>query len=669
MKKYQRIVVAACVVLFFLSLLMISGWIDAPFGHLISHIFKKPVQNRWASNLHRIGFILGLVSLLTAGFTRYRASNPSGVIKWIIEKEQGLSAGVQASLQSILLPAQTDSTQPGTPGRRVNWVDIAIGTGFLIFSLLFFLGRLQGNYPTVILGGDGGNIASFATAWDHPELFKGDELLGDLNNIRIYSTIHIPLIRALHPLTGDYGLAYLLLLAPHIFLHLLGFYIFGRVLFKNRFWALLLAIIITMPISINLGELWGISRDPLPRFTYQTILPYVLSLTLIWKDQPKRWPWLMVACGLLFYAHPVSAPIFGFAIWAGLWLVHPKAWSIKKRFLVMFGLGLLFVLAASPFAINYFSFHVQGSSQNYDEIISIIKNFFPKNLLDVPAALSDFGKIITKNGLLPLSILGLILLWVLRKPDRTKLKIVIIWTAGLICIVILVPYVEQIIERYFKLLPLETELLRGIRYLVPIMLILCIWPLSELNQRLKNRTAALVFAAAGLLFTGLWVNSYQPDFDKIGQAIGCLEQGKLVCITNDEQTNLMQAIIKDVPPGAPIFAYTSGGPSLSYSLEIRYVTERPLVYTFKDRGLLGYANHTELLNWLATNQTLQSIEEKNDKPDRVEPLVWFARGLNAQYLLLDFPASQDRLDRLHLTAVYRDSVSTLIYLGTGKPPQ
>lgn len=642
---------------------------DAPFARFISQLFKKPVQSRWASNLHRIGYLLGLAGLIIAVLTRFQTAGAPAFVKWLIKQEQQLSAGLQNWLQTLLLPIKPDSTPSDTTKKRVNLVDIAVAAGFLVFSLLFFLGRLQGNYPTVLLGGDGGNIASFATAWDHPDLFKGDELLSNLNNIRIYSTVHIPLIRALHPLTGDYGLAYLLLLAPHVFLHLLGFYILGRVLFKNRFWALLLAIIITMPVSINLGELWGISRDPLPRFTYQALLPYVLSLTLIWKDQPGRWPWLMAACGLLFYAHPVSAPTFGFAIWAGLWLVHPKAWSFKKRGLVMLGLGLIFLLAASPFAINYFSYHVQGSSQNYEEIISIIKNFFPKNLLDVPAALSDFGTIIIQNGLLPMSVLGLALLWVLRRPDRTRLKIVLIWTAGLICIVILVPYVEQIIERYFKLLPIETELLRGIRYLVPIMLILCLWPLSELNQRLKNRMVALAFAAAGLIFTGLWVNAYQPDFDKIGQAIGCLGQGKLVCITNDEQTALMQAIIKNVPQNAPIFAYTSGGPSLSYSLEIRYAAERPLVYTFKDRGLLGYANHAELLNWLGTNQILQSIEEKNDKPDRVEPLVWFARGLNAQYLLLDFAANQSRLNELNLTAVYRDADSTLIYLGQGKPSQ
>ena len=136
--------------------------------------------------------------------------------------------------------------------------------------------------------------------------------LGDSNNIGIYATIHIPLIRLLDRLTGDYGLAYAWLVFPETFLQLLGFYILGRVLFKNRFWAFLLAFLTAMTvINIGLGEIWGVWRDALPRVTFQSLLPFLLALVLVWKDRPGRWPWLMIFAGLACLCPPDQCPGLG----------------------------------------------------------------------------------------------------------------------------------------------------------------------------------------------------------------------------------------------------------------------------------------------------------------------------------------------------------------------
>ncbi len=657
MKKNSTIIFyAGCLVLLLIGLLLMTGLIDARFSHAVAEIFKKPIQERWAINLHRIGFGLILLGIMGAVYIRFLAPLAPAWFKRLVKGYRQLAGRFEGWLLTFMAP----STPPSPGNLRVNRVDGWIAAAFLVFSLLFFLGRLEGNYPTVILGGDGGNIASFATAWDHPELFKGDELLNNLDNIRIYNTVHIPLIRAMHRLTGDYGLAYLLQLAPTIFTQLVGFYWLGRVLFKNRFWALLLAVVTAMPFSINLGELWGISRDPLPRFTYQAILPYLLTLTLLWKNYPRRWPWLMVIAGVLFYVHPVSAPTFGFAIWLGLWLFLPREWRWSKRVGYMLVLGGVFVLSVLPFALNYFSHHVQGSSANYEAVMTILQNYFPKNLLNVGPALADYWHIIYSSGLFIPAVLGLIVLWLILRPYPNHLDVVLLWIVGVAVVSIAIPATERTIEHYFKLLPLETELMRGLRYFVPFMLLFCIWPLSELSQRLKSRAAPLVLLALGVVFAGYWVITYQPDFDKMAQALTCMSHGKLVCYTDDQVTQEIQAIKTFVPPGDPIFAYTTGGPSFSYSLEIRYAAERPLVYSFKDRGLLGYANQAALLEWQATNQSLEAIEKIPGQENRLEPLIKFAQGLKAQYLLVDFNVSQDVIDRYHLSRVYGDDQSTLL---------
>ena len=170
--------------------------------------------------------------------------------------------------------------------QAVNWVDIGLGTLFLGMAVFMFLSKIQGDYPHIVMGGDAGNIISFAAALDHPEFFTGDALLNDLNNFRIYATVNIPFIRWLNQYTADYGLAFSYLLLPQIFIQLLGFYLLGRVLFKSRLWAFLFTMLVAMPIEINLEETWGITFDPVSRFSYQALIPYLLTLAYLWRAKP-----------------------------------------------------------------------------------------------------------------------------------------------------------------------------------------------------------------------------------------------------------------------------------------------------------------------------------------------------------------------------------------------
>ena len=162
----------------------------------------------------------------------------------------------------------------------INRWDGLVVVLFVGFAGLYFLGRLQSNYPILILSGDAGNITSFAAAQAQPELFRGDPVLGEGNLTGFYANIDIPIIKALAPLAGgDYAWAYTWLVAPHIFLQLLGFYILGRVLLRKRIWAFLLALLTAMPfLDVGLGEFWGIWRTPFPGSLFR-------------RRCPTCWPW------------------------------------------------------------------------------------------------------------------------------------------------------------------------------------------------------------------------------------------------------------------------------------------------------------------------------------------------------------------------------------------
>ncbi len=541
-----------------------------------------------------------------------------------------------------------------------DWLFVLI---FLAFAVVYFLGRLQGNYPVVILTGDGGNIASYAAALDHPGWFKADPALGASNNIGVYATIHIPLIRALNHLTGDYGLAYAWLVLPQTFLQLLGFYVLGRVLFKNRFWAFLLAFLTAMTvINIGLGEIWGVWQDALPRVTFQSLLPFLLALTLVWKDRPRRWPWLMLFAGLLVYVHPISAPAWGLAIWLSLWLLLPKGWSWKRRILTMLGLGVLFLVVLIPFTLNYLSYRGRDQGADYATVMAILQAYLPANLLNVPAALGSFLWNMTRSLLLPVALAGVAATWLLKKGDRTPVKIVFLWMAGILITSVIIPYAEQLVEQRFQILPLETELVRCIRYFVPLLLLFWIWPLAEWTPRLSNLPARRAAIALGIVLLGFWGATNRPAVRDIYQAFICFTKARLVCTAPSPLNELILTLRNETQPGEGVLFFNQDPAYTSQTLSVRYEAVRPLVYTSRDGGLFSYANRSALPAWMEITRQWEALRALNDPQERLVGLISMAGRLKADYLIIDFEIAPTFLTALPVKVLLHNDLYTLIEL-------
>ncbi len=522
----------------------------------------------------------------------------------------------------------------------VNRWDLLFTIIFLGYAGWYFLGRLEGNYPVVILSGDGGNIASYAAALDHPDWFKNDPALGDSNNIGIYATIHIPLIRLLDRLTGDYGLAYAWLVFPETFLQLLGFYVFGRVLFKNRFWAFLLAFLTAMMvINIGLGEIWGVWRDALPRVTFQSVLPFLLALVLVWKDKPARWPWLMIFSGLLVYVHPISAPAWGFAIWLSLWLLLPKIWNWTRRSLVMIGLGVLFLIPIIPFALNYLSYQIRGQAADFNTVMTVLQTYSPANLLNAPAALGTFLWNSTTSLLLPVSLVGFVVTWLIKKDDRIAVKVVLLWAAGIFIISILIPTVERMVEQWLHILPIETELVRCLRYFVPLLLLFWLWPLAELAPRLVNPRARSAVFALGIILFGFWGATNRPDLSAMLRVVTCVSKARLICSSPRPIDDLIATLRNQTQPGEGVLFFNEDPAYTSQTLSVRYSALHPMVYTERDSGILGYADRAALPAWLETTKQWEALRSIADPQARLDGLVSLAEDLKADYLVIDFQAT------------------------------
>jgi len=652
LKTRLRYVIAT--VLFIVGIASLAGFFDDPLSSLIHRVINKNSSEHTLLRFHILGGLFAGCALILLLWDRFIRRRAMGWIANLHKTYQKWIAWVDEWLMKNLVG---EEIPPAIKGGISKW-DALILLVFLLFSGLLTLGKLEGYYPNIHLTGDAANIASYAAARYQPELFKGDALLDNLENIRVYSSILIFILPWLYKVVGNYGLAMGVMLGPHIFIFLVGWYLLGRVILKDRFWAFLFAVVNAMPKYINLGESWGIIGDPLPRFTLQAILPYLLALVWICRKQPRRWPWLMVLVGGLAFIHPVSTPIWIAAIWIGFGWLLPRGWSKKKRVGVMIGLGLLAILAAMPYIITYLGHHVQGKSPGYDLVYYIIQNEFPVGLINAPYALAHFVKNV--GMLIPFSLLGLFFLWRAKSASRTELLLPIGWISGIFTIAGLFPWVEHSVERALRMVPLETELLRGIRYFIPFMFLFILWPLKELHYRLKKPSLRKWTAGAGLLFVGTWAMLYPPFPELIGKAVNCLGHGKLICASRTDLDKSMDAIRTLLPEGAPVFFSGAMNSSEGYGLAIRYQALHPLVFSYKDRGQLVYSNEAALQEWHDAYLRLEPISYTKAMKKKLAIVLNLASDLNAQYILLDFYVKPVILVEKNLTSIYANNTYNLV---------
>ena len=80
---------------------------------------------------------------------------------------------------------------------------------------------------------------------------------------------------------------------------------------------------------------------------------------------------------------------------------------------------------------------------------------------------------------------------------------------------------------------------------------------------------------------------------------------------------------------------------VSQSLSVRYAALRPLVYTLRDSGMLGYGNRSALPGWLATTQQMDTLRAMTDPRERLAGLVPLAESLGATYLVVDFDVAPE----------------------------
>lgn len=578
-------------------------------------------------------------------------------IKFLPESVQRFDAWADRNFGRFLGP---ESAPP--PVRGLNLADGLVILLFAALSLLYQLDRLGNGFPTVIVAGDTGNIAGFAAATRYPELFAGDELLGNRETYRIYSTVHIPLVIGLEGLLGNFGLAFSLLLGVHTFLHYFGYYWLGRFLFKSRPWGLIFSLVSGGFIDVALQDGWGLFPDAYPRFTFQALLPFLMLLVFQWQDRPRRWVWIMVISGLMAFVHSVSAPAWAAAFWLGFIPVLPADWPWRRKVLQLAGLAGALLLSLLPFTLVYLSSRGSGVAPDYDLAYRAIDTYFGQGALHISMVVRSLYEAVTHLGLLWLSLAGLLIVLGLFRNERTRAVQLLLWAAGIVLVCILIPGVEQAVERHFRIIPLQTELPRGVRYLIPIMLLFCIYPLSGLTRRLRNRNGVYAVGLIGALFALAWLH-FQPAYpiSALPRVAACLAQRRLVCPRQQEYAQALAAVREQTPLNAKFMTFWQSA-RIEKGIEVRYLGLRPLVFAYKDVGLLAIANSNALARWNELEAERHKIVNIASVETQRSRIIKLARDAGADYLLTDYQYPVEEQSQLGIRLIYANATHFIFKL-------
>ncbi|MCL4258041.1 MAG: hypothetical protein KJZ53_05870, partial [Anaerolineales bacterium] len=427
----------------------------------------------------------------------------------------------------------------------------------------------------------------FVAARLHPEFFANDSLLGVPANFYFYVALHLPLVATLGEwLGGNYGLATAYLFLPHLFLQGVGFYLLGKELFRDRFWSMLLVGITFLPFSMNWGEFWGTLYDVMPRVTFQVLLPYVLWVTVRWRNSVKKWPYVLMLAGLLIYVHPVSAPAWILSIWLSL-VVGTSKTTFKNNVVDGIRAGLALLVVVLPYVWFYLTNYAHGEVIDYALTRQIWSERLYPGFVDLGYGFREFINVIVIEREVELFIVGglavLFSFLPLRQHDAALARLLQVWLVGILLASVVIPIIDFSIAVHLERLPLQVDLVRNLRYLFPLLLLFSLWaPFvvasgALFGLKLSDRGPRVVLVLT--LFWCAWLAKFhQPSMAL--DAVKCMVARNLFCPISQQERQaeeVLNAIRTLVPPDQSILAN-------ALVLEIRYHALRSVAFASKDGG-------------------------------------------------------------------------------------
>lgn len=460
--------------------------------------------------------------------------------------------------------------------------------------------------PQVVPNGDGGNVASMAAGWLDRARFAQDPVLATSQASRFYMALTVPLTMLFGRALGDIGSGYIVQMAPLLFLQLSGFHLLGLRLYRHAAFAAALALVSVPPIVVFSGELWGMLDTPLTRSFAGAALPWILLLLLGGARGMRPSPWVvMAACGATVYLHPVSAPALATGCWLAMLADRPAATGWPAHLRRMLLAGLLFVAIALPFAL-VFANVVPGG----DPVAGATRAQVAATLHTAAgSAYYDVGIVVLMMRqtewawrwyVWGAGIAALVLVPLIDRDARRPALLLAAFLAGVLASSLGLAALDQWLAAAGGRQPLQLDLVRNVRFVVPILLLLALWLASTVLAGRDPGALRRVAASALVLgFAGYWWQFHPtPVYRAAATALGLAPAPS----PRDPADARILERIGELPPNSRMLpvATSRHGPIELLGLAIRYAAWQPVVFHEKDINLLSYSGSAGALEWART---------------------------------------------------------------------
>lgn len=499
----------------------------------------------------------------------------------------------------------------------------------LTYAFLCWKGILLMSCNGVVLDSDLQTYAQGMAGEHFPELFAADPVLHDRNAANSIPNLQRMLAGVLL-VNNDFASALLASGAIAIFIFYTGWYVFGRVVFRYPVYAILLALLTGVTVWVGWGTFWGITHsDPVPRVFFAAIFPFLLLLALFGLSRPLLRPVTMFACGLCMWVHGVSALNSGAMIFMAYLFLKAPGYTIKRHLF-----NLMLCLVAFFFPVLCFLWSSLFQARNFGNAeLAVFTEFFNMRW---QKDFSNFGGRFARffqftNPAFDILICGF-LCWLAIARSSTKFLhgLCRMFPCFLLAIAIVTTFcwAETRFAPDLGRLPMGHELVRGIRFCVPLAWIM-ITGFCYVHMPLSlTRIVTLLVFAAILLFTNdrqyigaqLAIAEYTglrtPLYAKAAEEMGKAE----------EEKKLLTLVADAVPEGEAVFCDGE-------IMAIRYKALRPLHHSFKD-GYVFYYNKDFPASekWLKTEKMIRTNPPQSYMEAWLESGVpWFLSGKGDVY--------------------------------------
>ncbi len=241
--------------------------------------------------------------------------------------------------------------QPAPDRRRFSWFrSHAAATGVLCLAVLV-VWWAQRPVSVWDLNSDMHNICAVAAGRADPGRYACDPYLGDRARLDRYIPFYVGLVQAARWMAGGYPEGVWLLVLPTALLFAGGCYLLFWRFTGSRLVGVGFALAFTFArIWFQLGEKWSMCEawGVMPRTQYTAFVPWLVLAMWEVRHRARWWPAVAALASVLIYLYPLSAPVWGVAIWSGLVLAGGDGVRLRSRIRWGAIAGVAALLVASP---------------------------------------------------------------------------------------------------------------------------------------------------------------------------------------------------------------------------------------------------------------------------------------------------------------------------------